>query len=213
MKLLEVETLKFKDIKVIKFVRFCDHRGYFTETYRKSDFEKSKETKFIKGIEFVQANESFSLKRTFRGLHFQWNPYMGKLVRPLYGHLIDFALDIRLGSPTFGKIIAYDMPVSPKDETSKWIWLPPGFAHGVLLIKDSLIEYFCSGAYNPNCEVGISPFAPDINWSLCNLKLKKLFNSIVPTTKLISAKDKNGMSVTQWKNDKRSENFIYKKLN
>ena len=81
MKLLEVRTLKIKAIKVIRFARFCDHRGYFTEHYRRSNFQNHAEMGFMKDVEFVQANESFSKKGTVRGLHVQWNPYMGKLVR------------------------------------------------------------------------------------------------------------------------------------
>ena len=212
MKIIEFKGLRLKEIKVIRFARFCDHRGYFTEQYRKSDLLDSQEMKFMKDIEFVQANESFSNTNTFRGLHFQWNPYMGKLVRPLTGHMVDFALDIRKNSPTFGKIIAYDMPSHKKRHFDEWIWVPPGFAHGILAIKESLIEYFCSGEYSQNCEAGISPLAPDIDWSLCDSKLKKIFDSIIPKTKYITDKDKNGFSVNDWKNDERSKHFIFGKV-
>jgi len=212
MKLLEVKSLKIDAVKVIRFGRFADHRGYFTEHYRKSDFDTNPQMEFIKDVQFVQANESFSRKGTVRGLHFQWNPYMGKLVRTVSGRMIDMVLDIRKGSPTFGKIILYDMPADPGAESSEWIWVPPGFAHGNFFTEDTLIEYFCSGEYSPGCEAGISPLAEDIDWSLCDPQLKKLFDEFVPQTELISDKDRNGHSVAQWKDHPDSENFIYGKL-
>ena len=209
MKLLEVKKLKIVGIKVIRLGRFCDHRGYFTEHYRKSDFQNLKELKFMRGVDFLQGNESYSRKKTVRGLHFQWNPYMGKLVRTLSGRMIDMVLDIRKGSPTFGKILCYDMPADRVADYQEWIWVPPGFAHGNFFTEDSLIEYFCSGEYSPGCEAGISPLAPDIDWSLCETKLKELFDEIALSTHLITEKDKNGFSVEGWKNDMRSDNFIY----
>ena len=121
MKLLDVKALQIKTVKVIRFARFCDHRGYFTEHYRKSDFQNHADMDFMKHVEFFQANESFSKKGTARGLHFQWNPYMGKLVRTLSGRMVDMVLDIRKGSPTFGKIILYDMPADYKEDYQEWI--------------------------------------------------------------------------------------------
>jgi len=212
MKLLEVKELSIEAVKVIKFARFCDHRGYFTEHYRKSDFINHPDMSFMKGVEFVQCNESYSKKGTVRGLHFQWNPYMGKLVRTISGRMIDMVLDIRKGSPTFGKIILYDMPADYKTDYGEWIWVPPGFAHGNFFPEDTTIEYFCSGEYSPGCEAGISPLAQDIDWSLCDENLKKLYDKLVPTTSLITDKDKNGFSVSGWKTDERSNNFIYGKL-
>lgn len=212
MKLSQVETLQIEAIKVVRFARFCDHRGYFTEHYRKSDFMNHPDMDFMKGVEFVQANESFSMKGTIRGLHFQWNPYMGKLVRTLSGRMVDMILDIRKGSPTFSKIILYDMPADPQADCSEWIWVPPGFAHGNFFTEDTMIEYFCTGEYSPGCEAGISPLAKDINWSLCNTALKELFDSLVLQTNLISDKDRNGFSVTEWKGNENSENFIYEEL-
>ncbi len=209
MKIIEVKELAIPEIKVIKFKRFVDNRGYFTEQFRKSDLIDSSDVGFLKGENFVQANESFSNKNTFRGLHFQWNPYMGKLVRPLSGSLIDFALDIRKGSPDLGKIIAYEIPNNKDDEYAEWIWVPPGFAHGILLTEDSLIEYFCTGEYSPDCEAGISPMAKDIDWSICDKSLKERFDSIVPETEFISEKDKNGLTITEWLEGKDSEEFIY----
>lgn len=212
MKILKINSLQIPDIKVIRFGRFCDHRGYFTESFRKSDLFGHPDLESMKRIEWVQGNESFSKKGTIRGLHFQWNPYMGKLVRTLQGHMVDLVLDIRKGSPTFGKIIAYDMPDNSQADFGEWIWIPPGFAHGNFFIKDTLIEYLCTGEYNPNGEAGISPLAEDLDWSLCDKPLKNLFDSIASTTSLITDKDRGGLSLNQWVKDKRSEYFIYEYL-
>ncbi len=212
MKLLKIKKLKLDAVQVIRFQRFCDHRGYFTEHYRKDDFENHPDMDFMKGVNFVQCNESYSKKGTVRGLHFQWNPYMGKLVRTLSGRMVDMVLDIRKGSSTFGKIILYDMLADPQADFSEWIWVPPGFAHGNFFTEDTIIEYFCSGEYSPGCEAGISPLATDIDWSLCDSSLKKLFDSIAPSTSLISDKDKNGLSVNEWTKCGDSDNFIYGKL-
>jgi len=212
MKILKIKSLQIPEIKVIRFGRFCDHRGYFTESFRKSDLWGYPEMESMKGIEWVQCNESFSKKGTIRGLHFQWEPYMGKLVRTLQGHMVDLVLDIRKGSPTFGKVMAYDMPANLQSDYAEWIWVPPGFAHGNFFLEDSLIEYLCSGEYNPNGEAGISPLAEDLDWSLCDKSLKQLFDSIATVTPLITDKDRGGFSLTQWEKDKRSENFIYQHL-
>jgi len=209
MKVLEVKTLRIEAVKVIRFARFCDHRGYFTEHFRKSDFAGHPKMEFMKSVEFVQCNESYSKKGTVRGLHFQWNPYIGKLVRTLTGRMIDMVLDIRKGSATFGKIILYDMPASHKADWQEWIWVPPGFAHGNFFPEDSMVEYFCSGQYNPVSEAGISPLAEDIDYSLCDTELKKLFDNNMTSTSLITDKDRNGFSVKDWSRDKRSGNFVY----
>ena len=209
MKILAVDRLEIPEIKVIRFARFCDQRGYFTEHFRQSDFRTSPLTPFMEGVEFVQTNESFSKAGTVRGLHFQWNPYMGKLVRTLHGHMVDLILDIRKGSPTFGKAIAYDMPSNRSEDFNEWIWVPPGFAHGNTFLEDTSIEYFCSGEYSPGHEAGISPLAEDIDWSLCDQNLRGTFQEIASSTPLITDKDKNGLSVSSWEEDQRSNNFVY----
>ena len=126
--------------------------------------------------------------------------------------MIDMVLDIRKGSPTFGKIIGYDMFSDYETDYNEWIWVPPGFAHGNFFTEETAIEYFCSGEYSPGCEAGISPLAPDIDWSLCDPKLKKLFDGIAPTTELITEKDRDGFTLEAWNADERSENFLYKEL-
>lgn len=206
MKITDVFSLKIEDVKVIRFARFKDHRGYFTEVFRLQDIES---LSFFKGYKFYQVNESYSKAGVIRGLHFQWNPYMGKLVRTIKGRMIDLALDIRLNSPTFGKIVAYDMPASIENDYSEWIWLPPGFAHGNIFTEETMIEYFCTGWWAPQTEAGISPFADDIDWALCEPKLKDIFDCFKIKEPLISEKDKNGLTLKEWLSDKRSENFVY----
>ena len=209
MKILDAKQLKMPAIKVIRFARFRDQRGYFTEHFRESDFQANPLTSFMAGVEFVQANESFSRAETVRGLHFQWNPYMGKLVRTLQGHMIDVVLDIRRGSPNFGKAVAYDMPSTRSEDFNEWIWVPPGFAHGNTFLEDTLIEYFCSGEYSPGNEAGISPLAEDIDWSLCDHNLRETFHEISSSTQLMTDKDRNGLSVSAWEKEERSNNFVY----
>jgi dTDP-4-dehydrorhamnose 3,5-epimerase len=209
MRILSVSSLALPEVKVITFGRFCDARGYFTETFRMSDIVKHPETGFVRGIEFVQGNESFSRAGTIRGLHFQWNPYMGKLVRTLSGRMVDLVLDIRKQSPTFAHVLAYPMPARPGADCGEWIWVPPGFAHGNFFTEDSHIEYLCSGEYSAGCEAGISPLSADINWSLCAPELKAEFEAFVASNPIITDKDKNGLTASAWKADPRSENFIY----
>ena len=86
---------------------------------------------------------------------------------------------------------------------------PPGFAHGNVFSEDTSIEYFCSGEYSPGNEAGISPLAEDIDWSLCDPRLRGTFHDIASSSPLITDKDRNGLSVSAWKRDERSENFIY----
>jgi dTDP-4-dehydrorhamnose 3,5-epimerase len=167
---------------------------------------------FMKGVEFVQCNESFSKAGTVRGLHFQWNPYMGKLVRTISGRMIDIVLDIRKGSPTLGKIILYDMPADRTSGTQEWIWVPPGFAHGNVFPEDTVIEYMCSGEYSQGCEAGISPFASDLDWTPCHPELKRSFDHIAATNTLVTDKDRNGFSLAQWLKDERSDNFTLQTL-
>ena len=201
MKVSNIKSLSIEGIKVLQFKRFRDNRGYFTEHYRKDACD-------LFSTSFVQCNESFSKTNVMRGLHFQWNPFMGKLVRTIHGHMIDMVLDIRKGSPTLGKILLYDMPCYHHDNVSQWIWVPPGFAHGNFFLEPTTIEYMCSGAYSPGNEAGISPLSEDIDWSLVEGSLKKLADR-AKVTAILSEKDKSGMTLTEWLNDERSNNFIY----
>jgi dTDP-4-dehydrorhamnose 3,5-epimerase len=210
MRILAVESLSIPDAKVIQYGRFADHRGYFAEHFRKSDFANHSDLDFMARIEFLQCNESFSKAGTIRGLHFQWNPYMGKLVRTLSGRMVDMVLDIRKGSPHFGKIVGYDMPARLDADFGEWIWVPPGFAHGNFFTQDTHIEYFCSSEYSPGCEAGISPFSKDIDWSLFQPGLKREFEKLAAGTPLITDKDRNGYSLSSWVESPDSDQFLFR---
>ena len=209
MKILSVTPLAMPDVKALRFARFADERGYFSEPFRRGDVDSLPELEFLRSVPFVQMNESWSRAGVLRGLHFQWNPYMGKLVRCVHGRLVDFFLDIRLGSPTFGRIAAYDMPSDNTAAFSEWIWLPPGFAHGAMFPEDSRIEYLCSGEYNPACEAAISALSPDLDWSLCDPALKQEFEEQVQGGVRMSAKDRDAPSLTTWQGDPRAAEFLF----
>ncbi len=212
MKITAVKSLPIDAVKVVRFARFRDDRGYFTEHYRRGNFQDHPDTGFLRDVRFLQCNESFSRKGALRGLHFQWNPYMGKLVRTISGRMLDIVLDIRKGSPTLGKALLYDMPQNSNAEEQEWIWVPPGFAHGNIYPEETTIEYFCSGEYSPGCEAGISPCAADIDWSLCDPSLKALFDSLASTTTLVTDKDRDGFTMESWLADERSEHFTFANL-
>ncbi len=202
----EIKDLALRGVRVVRFRRHADARGYFVETFQRTGFGREPLEALFEGAAFVQCNESYSRAGTVRGLHFQWDPPMGKLVRTVHGRMVDLVLDIRLDSPTFGEIIAYDMPEDR--EYLEWIWVPPGFAHGNFFSADSRIEYMCTGEYNASGEAGISPLAPDLNWGRCDPALKRAFDETAGRTELITDKDRNGMSLEAWRNDPRSANFV-----
>ncbi len=210
MKILSVSNLPLSDVKVVRFARFTDDRGYFTEIFKKSDFVNNPETSAILNDgDFVQSNESFSKKGVMRGLHFQWDPFQGKLIRTVRGHMIDLFLDIRLGSPTFGQIGAYDMPASPDMDMNEWIWVPVGFAHGNVFLEDTQIEYFCTAEWAQGNEAAISPLAPDIDWSLITPEIKEQIEKIKENNPLMTDKDREGFTLEQWGKSVNAQKFKY----
>ncbi|MCH9770135.1 MAG: dTDP-4-dehydrorhamnose 3,5-epimerase [Gammaproteobacteria bacterium] len=127
---------------------FNDARGYFYETFKASEFIQHN----IQG-DFVQTNESCSHKGVVRGLHYQLDPFaQGKLVRVVCGVLQDVIVDIRRGSPNFGKHFSVELSA----ENKLILWVPPGFAHGTMtLADDTILLYNCSAEYNPETERSI----------------------------------------------------------
>ena len=205
MLITSIENLPLEGVQLINFKKFRDNRGFFTEPYRFSDLQDKLNIPF-KGC--VQLNNSFSNKNVLRGLHFQWNPFMGKLVKTISGHMIDIVLDIRKASKTYGKAIAVNMPALTNFDTDQWIWVPPGFAHGNLFLADSEILYMCDGEYNGNCESGINPLSSDIDWTLCESSTHKLLNLHLDSKNLtVSEKDINAQSLTEWSNSSNSNYF------
>ncbi len=210
MKILDVRSLAIPEVKVIRFARFTDHRGYFAEPFRRSDIDQHPDLRELSRLPIVQANESFSKPHVLRGLHYQWNPFMGKLVRTLSGHMVDLVVDIRVGSPTLGKGLMHDMPASNDANASEWIWVPPGFAHGNFFRTETLIEYFCTGEYSPGCEAGITPVASDIDWGLSPAEPRAWFAALTSDSRLaLSDKDRGAVTLSGWLADPRSAEFVY----
>ncbi len=150
-----------KDLKIIEPKVFGDQRGYFFETWKKSDFEAA-------GIDFipVQQNESSSTYGVVRGLHFQLNPYsQAKLVRCVVGKVLDVAVDVRKGSPTFGKHFSVEL----SEENKRQFLIPRGFAHGFSVLSDyAVFSYLCDNVYNKESEGGIIFNDPElaIDWKI-----------------------------------------------
>jgi len=150
-----------KDLKIIEPKVFGDQRGYFFETWKKSDFEAA-------GIDFnpVQQNESSSTYGVVRGLHFQLNPYsQAKLVRCVVGKVLDVAVDVRKASPTFGKHFSVEL----SEENKRQFFIPRGFAHGFSVLSDyAVFSYLCDNVYNKESEGGIIFNDPElaIDWKI-----------------------------------------------
>lgn len=133
-----------------------DDRGYFSETFRLAPF-----TERAGPVEFVQDNQSLSVRAgTIRGLHFQSHPVpQGKLVRCLTGRLVDFAVDLRQGSPTYGRWIS--AVLSPEENNQ--LWIPVGFGHGFCSLQpDTIISYRVTGYYSAENDKGVAWDDPDI---------------------------------------------------
>jgi len=151
----EFRKLGIPDVILIKPKLFEDERGFFMETYKKSEFEKAG----IRG-EFVQDNYSKSKYGVLRGLHFQREPYaQAKIVRCIRGVIYDVAVDLRRGSPTFGKYIGIIL-----SELNRYmLYIPKGFAHGfVVLSKVAEVLYKADNVYAPDYEGGLIWNDPDV---------------------------------------------------
>ena len=158
-----IET-KINGIYIIEPKVFGDNRGYFMETYNKNDFFEAGLT-----MEFVQDNESKSKKGVLRGLHFQTKHTQGKLVRVTQGQVFDVAVDLRKGSPTFGKWEG----VILTDENKKQFYVPEGFAHGFLVLSDvAVFNYKCTDYYAPQHDSGVLWNDEDIaiEWPLAGIE-------------------------------------------
>jgi len=149
-----------KDLYVIEPAVFGDNRGYFMETYNYNDFKEA-------GLDmvFVQDNQSKSFKGVLRGLHFQVNYPQGKLVRVLSGEVFDVGVDLRKDSPTYKKWFGVVLSA----ENKKQFYVPPGFAHGFLVLSDEAeFAYKCTEFYHPEDESGVIWNDPSIGieWPL-----------------------------------------------
>ena len=144
------------DVVLVKPKVFGDNRGFFLESYKKSEF-------FANGIdvEFNQDNHSKSIKGVLRGLHYQKSPYeQAKLVRCSKGRIFDVAVDIRPNSPTFAKYVKVEL----SEDNKQMLYIPAGFAHGFVVLSDEAeLLYKASGEYAPNADSGILWCDKDIN--------------------------------------------------
>ncbi len=149
------KRLEIPDVVLIEPVVFPDHRGFFMELYKRTDF-------LSEGIpyDFVQVNLSMSRKGVVRGLHYQLRPMeQGKLVTVLRGRIVDVAVDIRKGSPWFGKYVMVELSA----DKPRLIWIPPGFAHGFQALEDdTLVLYLVTKEYSPQHERCIRWDDPEI---------------------------------------------------
>ncbi|ARS28394.1 dTDP-4-dehydrorhamnose 3,5-epimerase [Sphingomonas sp. KC8] len=151
-----VKSFEISDLKLFIPRHIGDERGYFAETFRADIFGEH-----CGDFTFVQDNESLSAKAgTVRGLHFQSEPHVqGKLVRCTAGALFDVAVDIRRGSPTYGRWVGETLT----PENGKQIWVPPGFAHGFCTLEpNTVIGYKVTGYYSAECDKGLAWDDPTI---------------------------------------------------
>ena len=141
------EKTKIPGVIIIQPQVFGDNRGYFMETFKKTDYVAAGIDK-----EFVQDNESSSTKGVLRGLHFQTNHTQGKLVRVTHGEVFDVAVDVRPNSETYGQWVG----VVLSSEKKNMFYIPEGFAHGFLVLSDTAeFVYKCTDVYDPTSEGGI----------------------------------------------------------
>ncbi len=150
-----------KDVVIIEPRVFKDARGYFFESYSKKEFDEK-----VRPVDFVQDNESCSAKGVLRGLHFQIPLYaQSKLVRCVKGAVLDVAVDIRKGSPTYGCHVAVELTESNRLQ----MFIPRGFAHGFAVLSDiAVFQYKCDNFYHPEADGGISVLDPSlgIDWKI-----------------------------------------------
>jgi len=186
---IRIESRHLEEVVVLVPEIFQDDRGFFLEAFREDQFKKL-------GLpsHFVQDNHSGSVKNVVRGLHFQWDPPMGKLMRVTLGSAFLVAVDIRKGSPTLGKWVG----VEASAENRRQVWAPASFARGFCVTSEvAEIQYKCTGVYNSKGESGIRWDDPEIGveW---------------PTrTPLLSEKDAKAQTLAEWLASPPSVNFRY----
>ena len=170
--IMQVIDTILEGVKIVVPKVFFDDRGYFFESFNDKEFREK-----VCDTTFVQDNQSKSCKGTLRGLHWQATPFaQSKLVRVTKGAVIDVAVDIRVGSPTFGKHIAVELT----DENNLQLFIPRGFAHGFIALTDNVIfQYKCDNLYNKESERAVR--WDSINWDLEKYSIE---------TPLLSDKDK-----------------------
>ncbi|MEK0376941.1 MAG: dTDP-4-dehydrorhamnose 3,5-epimerase [Nitrosopumilus sp.] len=188
----EIEDTTLKEVKIIIPKIFEDYRGYFMEVFNADSFQQL-------GIpsNFVQMNQSQSRAYTVRGLHFQWNPPMGKLMRVIKGEAYLVAVDIRKNSPTLGQWYGGYFSAFNK----KQLWAPGEFARGFCSLEDSTeVQYLITGTYNPECE-------SEILWNDEDIGITWPTNF----SPILSKKDEDAQTFQQWLDSENSNNILYEK--
>ena len=180
--MIKVEKTFIDDLVVIEPAVFGDNRGYFMELYNKNEFSK-------KGLDydFVQDNQSKSKKGVLRGLHFQKMHSQAKLVRVIDGEVFDVAVDLRSNSKTYGKWFG----VVLSGENKKMLLIPKGFAHGFLVLSESVVfSYKCDDFYHPEDECGIIYNDPDIgvDWPEVDNVILSEKDKVLPSSKELNFK-------------------------
>jgi dTDP-4-dehydrorhamnose 3,5-epimerase len=166
---------------------YPDERGFLLQSYVRSDLAK-------RGIagDFRQAIQSKSKRGVVRGLHFQWDPPQGKLIRCVSGAILDVAVDIRPGSSTLGDHVVLEMSA----QNSLVFWLPPGFAHGFMALEeDTIVHYECTAEWAPSGEGGIRWDDPALGIAWPQIP------------EIVSDKDRQNPTFDQWLSDPRSSAF------
>ncbi len=158
---MEIIRTAIEGVVIIEPRIFSDSRGYFFESYSKREFDEK-----VRPINFVQDNESCSTKGVMRGLHFQRPPFtQSKLVRCVKGSVLDVAVDIRKGSPTYGQHVAVELT----EDNHRQFFVPRGFAHGFAVLSDiAIFQYKCDNYYAPQADGGIAitDSSLGIDWQL-----------------------------------------------
>ena len=162
---MKVHRTILSEVILLRPTRHEDHRGWFMESWQSSRYASL-------GLPttFAQDNVVRSTRDVLRGLHIQVPQVQGKLVQPLHGDILDVALDVRVGSPTFGRSVAVELRAERGDQ----LWIPAGFAHGYCVLSDaSLVSYKCSTLYAPGQEMTIRWDDPElhIDWPALQPKL------------------------------------------
>lgn len=153
---MKIIKTNIEGLLIIEPTIFEDSRGYFMESFSQKEFQK-----IVGKIDFVQENESKSKYGVVRGLHFQQGEYaQAKLVRVVIGSVLDVAVDIRVGSPTFGQHLAIEL----SEDNKRQLFIPRGFAHGFsVLSEEAIFQYKCDNYYNPQSEGAILWNDPQLN--------------------------------------------------
>jgi dTDP-4-dehydrorhamnose 3,5-epimerase len=187
--MMKIESRHLNGVVVLHPEVYEDHRGFFMESFRADHAAEIG----LPGV-FVQDNHSRSMRGVVRGLHFQYEPHLGKLMRVTLGAAFLVAVDIRVGSPTLGQW--YGTEVSA--ENKRQVWAPAGFARGFCVTSEvAELQYKCTSLYNPRGESGIlwSDPAIGIKWPV--------------DTPVLSAKDATAQTLEQWLASPQSQNFRY----